>query len=104
VTGFTSDQVMQLLKLFRRLPLLCMIAMPACPLFAERALTVLVLDQSKRAISGVVVQLKIGTNIVSSVITGEDGHAEFRQLTSDRYELTAAKEGFEPIHDDGVNV
>jgi hypothetical protein len=93
---------MRLRRFFRGLPLLC-IAL-AGPLFAQGTFNVSVLDQSKRVISGVLVQLKTGPTVISSAVTDENGHAEFTQLTSGHYELTATKDGFEPIQNHEVDL
>ncbi len=61
------------------------------------AIRVAVVDTANQAVPGVQVQLKIGQSVISSVVTDPKGHAEFAQLKPERYEITATKEGFEPV-------
>lgn len=56
-----------------------------------------VLDQENKAVSGVRVQLKTDQNVVASAETDQRGHAQFTQLKPARYQITAAKDGFETL-------
>ena len=64
---------------------------------ADIAVSVSVVDQVNHPVSGVRVQLKRGEAAAVSADTDEDGYVEFKGLQPGRYEITAHKEGFEPL-------
>jgi hypothetical protein len=64
---------------------------------ADIAVSVSVVDQVDHPVSGVRVQLKRGENAAVSADTDEAGYVEFKDLPAGRYEITANKEGFEPL-------
>jgi len=66
-------------------------AAPPADLFIE----VSVVDSSNRPVSGVQVELKTGQATVSIAGTDRDGRARFSELKPARYEIAAAKDGFE---------
>jgi hypothetical protein len=76
--------------------LLCRAAAWAGPAPAGLTVGVTILDQAHQAVPGVRVQLKVGEDVVASAQTDQKGRAEFTELKPAHYELTAAKEGFEP--------
>jgi hypothetical protein len=64
---------------------------------ADIAVSVSVVDQVNHPVSGARVQLKSGENAAVSADTDQDGYAEFKNLPPGRYEISASKEGFEPL-------
>jgi hypothetical protein len=58
---------------------------------------VLVLNQSNQPVPGVRVLLKNATSVAGSADTDPQGRVEFQSLSPALYEITAAKEGFEPF-------
>jgi len=63
----------------------------------DPTLTISVVDQGKAAVPGALVQLIRGQTVVTSAVTNETGRAEFTRVTKGRYELSATKDGFDPI-------
>ena len=63
----------------------------------DSSIQVSVVDASGQAVPGVRVELKIGQTAVSSAMTDQQGHARFDGLEHLRYEIDAAKDGFEPL-------
>ena len=63
-------------------------------------LDVLAVDAAHHPVSGVQVQLRSGTDVLDSRLTGADGRAHFPDLKPGRYHLLAAKDGFQ---DSGKN-
>src|ERR1017187_5982418 len=66
-------------------------AAPPADLFIE----VSVADPSNQPVPGVRVELKTGHATVSQAVTDRNGHARFTELKPARYEIAAAKDGFE---------
>src|ERR1022692_4696089 len=66
-------------------------AAPPADLFIE----VSVVDGSNQPVPGVQVELKTGQATVSRVVTDQKGLARFTDLKPARYEIAAAKDGFE---------
>jgi Carboxypeptidase regulatory-like domain len=64
---------------------------------SELTIEVSVVDQAMQPVSGVAVRLQNSRNVVITAVTDEKGQARFTNLASGRYEIEAAKEGFEPI-------
>ena len=54
-------------------------------------------DQANHPVAGVRVQLKSGENAAAAADTDQAGHADFKGLPPGRYQITANKEGFEPL-------
>src|SRR3989442_9792138 len=75
----------------------CQAAALASPPPAGLTVTVSILDHSHQPVAGVRVQLKATQGVVTSSETDQKGHAEFTQLVAGRYEITATKEGLEPV-------
>jgi hypothetical protein len=75
-------------------------AAPPVDLFIEVA----VVDTSNQPVAGVRIELKTGQVIVSSAVTDPSGHARFTKLNPARYEIAAAKEGFEAVRKSDVNL
>lgn len=71
---------------------------------AEHTIAVAVLDRDNRAVAGVLVQLKVGPNVIASAATDENGHVEFTALKPARYEINAAKDGFTPIQSTALDL
>jgi len=65
---------------------------------------VTVLDQSKQAVPGARIQLKLGDKVVASAETDEKGRARFTLLTPARYAIIATREGFEPAQKAGLDL
>src|SRR5436853_469659 len=59
-----------------------------------------ILDQEKQPVPGVLLHLKTGDVLVSSAETDLQGHAAFVSLKPSRYEITATRDGFEPVRRD----
>jgi hypothetical protein len=78
--------------------LLCQCTALVCSASAT-ALTVNVSisNPSNQALTGVQVQLKIGSEVVASAETDREGHAEFTGLKPALYQITAVKDGFETL-------
>src|ERR1022692_4575888 len=66
-------------------------AAPPADLFIE----VSVVDGSNQPVPGVQVELKTGQATISRVVTDQKGLARFTDLKPARYEIAAAKDGFE---------
>src|ERR1039457_5932056 len=81
-----------------RLILTCLTAALAGAAAAEHTIAVAVLDQDNRAVPGVFVELKTGPNVIASAVTDENGQVAFAPLLPARYETSATKDGFTPIH------
>jgi hypothetical protein len=64
---------------------------------SANSVSIAVLDDTRRPIPGVQLQLRIGETVVGSVKTDEQGHAAFTGLKSAQYAITASKEGYEPL-------
>lgn len=56
-----------------------------------------VLDQAKHPVAGVAVRIEGAPGVVFSSVTDEHGKAAFPPLERGHYQLSAAKEGFQPI-------
>src|SRR5580700_9277707 len=76
----------------------------AAALAAQSGLQVAVLDQSNEPVSGVRIELKTGSLVVSSAETDPQGHAVFADLKPGRYEVIATKQGFELARKAGLDV
>jgi hypothetical protein len=63
----------------------------------EAGVAILVLDQAHAAVPGVRVQVQNGQDVVASVLTDEQGRARIVSLKPARYELSASKDGYEPL-------
>src|ERR1017187_2332114 len=72
----------------------------AGPPQAGLKIEVSVFDQSKLAVPGVRVQLKIGDAAPIMLDTGENGRAVFLELRPATYRLSVAQKGFEPVERD----
>jgi hypothetical protein len=55
-------------------------------------------DQSHLIVPAVQLQLKLGADVVATMMTDENGHAAFNGLKSGRYTISVAKEGFEALN------
>lgn len=64
---------------------------------SANSVSIAVLDDARRPIPGVQLQVRIGETVVASVKTDEQGHAAFTGLKSAQYAITASKEGYEPL-------
>jgi hypothetical protein len=64
---------------------------------AGTAVDISVLDSANHPVAGVKVAVKLGGQPVASAETGPDGHAQFADLPSAKYEISATKDGFEPL-------
>jgi hypothetical protein len=64
---------------------------------SANSVSIAVLDDTRRPIPGVQLQLRIGETVVGFVKTDEQGHAAFTGLKSAQYAITASKEGYEPL-------
>ncbi len=81
--------------------------LPMCFAFGTAlaaSLDVATVDSQNRPIAGVQLQLRIGPDILYSAQTGPDGHARFPDPKSARYQLTAAKDGFQPARRDDLDL
>jgi hypothetical protein len=72
-------------------------AIPTAVAFAQATLRVMVDDQSGQPLVNVTVQLKRGSAIIASTRTNERGAVEFPNVTAGRYEISAARDDFEPL-------
>src|SRR6266550_1372165 len=76
-------------------------ALAAAPQQPGLTVAVSIHDQANQPVQGVQVQLKAaGGDAVSSAETDPQGRAEFNHLGPAHYEITATKEGLEPIRTD----
>jgi hypothetical protein len=86
---------------FRRIPLVSILAGSAMSIASagstDLTVEVSVFDQAKLSVPGVEVRLEDARKVVRSVVTDGKGRAEFTELERGHYEISAAKEGFEPI-------
>ena len=64
---------------------------------ADVAVSVSIVDQANHPVAGARVQLKSGENPAIPADTDQAGHCEFKGLPPGRYQITANKEGFEPL-------
>jgi hypothetical protein len=62
---------------------------------ADLSIEVSVVDPSNQPVPGVRIELKTGQAAVSQAVTDRNGHARFTDLKPARYQLAAAKDGFE---------
>jgi hypothetical protein len=68
----------------------------SAPAPGELTIDVAIVDQSGQPVPDVQVQLRTGQEAIPPAGTDASGHARFTALRSGLYEVTAAKEGFEP--------
>ncbi len=64
---------------------------------ADVAVTVSIVDQANRPVAGARVQLQSGENAAAAADTDQAGHVDFKGLPPGRYQITATKEGLEPL-------
>ena len=63
----------------------------------DAAIEVLIHDQSARPVAGVVVQLKSAGRVIATAVTAENGHTALPATEPGTYEISATKQGFEPL-------
>lgn len=61
-------------------------------------------DTRSQPVSGVQVQLQIGTSVLYAAQTGPDGHAHFQDVKPARYDLVTVKSGFEPTRKNDLDL
>jgi hypothetical protein len=64
---------------------------------AGEAIDVVIHDQAGRPVAGAVVQLKSAGALIATVVTASDGRATLTAPQPGTYEVSALKEGFEPL-------
>ncbi len=67
-------------------------------------LEVLVVNQAKQPVGGVRLQIKAGQAVIASAETDAQGRAVFPGVKPARYQLTAAKDGLEPIQQNDLDL
>src|SRR4051812_6770187 len=75
----------------------CLLCLASFSVAAPPQVSVVIHDQANRPVQGVKVDIATAASIVSSADTDGQGRAEFNGLSPARYEITASKEGLEPI-------
>src|ERR1700730_2002861 len=68
------------------------------------SVTITTVDEARRVIPGVRVQLQIGQNIVASAETDQQGLATFTELRPAHYNVTASKERYELLRKDDLDL
>ena len=94
--------------LLRRVPsnlwLLCHLVFPGGASAAALTVNVSILNPSNQAVPGVQVQLKLAAETIASAETDPKGHAEFTGLKPAHYQITAAKDGFETLQQQDLDL
>ncbi len=75
---------------------------PAPP--EDWSIQVSVVDPSGQPVAGVRIELKSAQATVPPQVTDERGHTRFAGLPPGRYEIGAAKDGFEPVRQDAIDL
>jgi Carboxypeptidase regulatory-like domain len=84
--------------------LLSLVAVQAAAPLVDLSIEVAVVDTSNQPVAGVRIDLKTGQTTVSSAVTDPSGRARFAKLNPARYEIAAAKEGFEAARKSDVDL
>ena len=83
---------------------LCALTWQAVPIAAAVAVDVSVVDGDGRPAAGVRLNLKSGERTVATAETDAAGRARFPDVAPGVYEISASKDGFEPLRKSGVNL